>query len=89
MTEKAQSGAPDSPALLPDDGFGALVAFLIREGFQKVESLNQERLHRYYLECKLCGGTDELRPGRRTDLSERAFTVHTEHVGQNAAALRC
>ena len=47
----------------PDGGsFGGLISFLISQGFQRVETLNPDRKHRYYLECKLCGGTDELRP---------------------------
>lgn len=45
-----------------DESFGSLVSFLISQGFQRVETLNPGRKHRYYLQCKLCGGTDELRP---------------------------
>lgn len=41
-----------------DYDFGSLVSFMIREAFQKVETLDPNRTHRYYLECKLCGGCD-------------------------------
>lgn len=40
---------------------GSLIAFLIGEAFNRVETLNRDATHRRYLECKLCGGTDQLR----------------------------
>lgn len=44
--------------------YGGLISVIIGFAFQKVETLRPEADHRYYLECRLCGGTDELRPVR-------------------------
>lgn len=44
------------------DTFASVISFLIREAFDRVETLNPEADHRYFLQCKLCGGTDEMRP---------------------------
>lgn len=52
-----------------DGSFGSLISFLIREGFNSIQTLSPQATHRYYLECKLCGGTDELRPvGQRRSI---------------------
>lgn len=55
---------------LPDEHsehtFGALISYLISQAFDRVETLNREATHRYYTQCKLCGGTDEQRGHYKT-----------------------
>ena len=41
--------------------FGSLLSLMIAGMFQRVETLNHEAPHRYYVECKQCGGTDNIR----------------------------
>lgn len=40
---------------------GALIAYLISQAFNRIETLNPDATYRYYTECKLCGGTNEAR----------------------------
>lgn len=42
--------------------FGGLISFMISSVFQQAEIFNPDADHRFYMECRLCGGTDEARP---------------------------
>lgn len=62
----------------PDLTFGSLLDWLIANGFQRVETLAPDRRHRFYTECKLCGGTDEQRNHPRTTISGVNHTAGCE-----------
>lgn len=57
-----------------DFTFGSLLIEMIRHTFQRVESLAPDRPHRFYTECKQCGGNDMSRKaGQRPSLD------HVQH----------
>lgn len=58
--------------------FGSLLDFMIGCSFQRVETLAPDRKHRFYTECRCCGGTDEKRDHYKTSLSK---VEHSETCG--------
>lgn len=61
-----------------DFSFGSTMSTLIGFAFNRIETLDQDAPHRYYLECRFCRGTDMNNPNRRR--GERRQINLVEHA---------